>query len=788
LEAVVKQPKIALAMIVKYSEAGLLKDCLESITDHVDNIFLYINYADSPKQAEEAVAVAKHFNADYTVQKWTNFGDARNRSFAMVPKDYNFIIWLDTDDTVDNPEKLHQVALATPKHVSGVYMAYDYQHDAFGNVTVQHYVARMIRNDGTFKWSDKILHESLEPVRHCGKAMNDEVRVIHHADMERRDASLVRNIEMLEKEMKGEGSTPDPRTLFYLGSAYIDAHCTDEAKMLLKRYLELSGWAEERAQAWVHLGNIFDSEDDVEEARGCYIHALAENPKDPNPLVELAKLEMLGGMWEKAIEWLDMALAKKNDPMTTVNFGTETKYRAYMYLSDCYMSQGGQSIEKALEYAEKALEMRPDDVTQNYYDQVQEVIAQRDMAKGVVLALRELEKQKAITQSLTLIDSLPKSLQDNPLILRYKKRHSKPKVWKKNSAVIFTGNSVIGEWGPDVLEQGVGGSEEAVIRLSRQLKQQGYEVWVYGNPGLKTGDYDGVQWRNYWELNLADEFDVFIGWRMPWFFDIKINARKKYLWLHDVMDKEEFTKERLDNLDKVIVLSKYHRTLFPMIPDEKIFLSANGIDPEDFEKTDGKFKRDPHSIVYMSSHVRGLQLLYHVWPDVLKEVPDAQLKIFYGWSSYDAVNKGNPERMAWKQKMIDWEAELDNVHDYGKISQAQIVEEIQKAGVWAYPCPFPEISCISAMKAQAGGAIPVSSNFAALEETVQWGTKLKMKELNPKTPVGEWDDKELTAFKNALVSTLKDQDEAERQKMMAWSRTNQSWAVVASQWIKEWES
>lgn len=782
--------KIALAMICKASddEAILLQKCLESVQGHVDGIFIYLNHKDDEKPSEKAKKVAKQYATNYVVEKWTNFGDARNKSFSMVPEDYDFILWLDSDDTVYNPQKLKQVALATPKHIDGVYMGYDYQHDEFGNVTVKHYVARLVRNNGSFRWSSKILHESLEPVRHCGKAINEEVKVIHHADNERRDRSLLRNIEMLELELENE-PTPDPRTLYYLGTAYIDAGRLEESRELLESYLRLSGWAEERAQAWMHLATIYEYEENESEVKKCCLHALNENPKDPNPYVMMGKIEMNAKRWGSAVEWLTMALDKKADPMTTVNYSEENKYQSYMFMAECHLNMGGKSLDLAYEFAKKGLDMRPNDVTRGYFEHIEEIVNHREMVKGVVMTLKELEKEEQTEKLIGFISQLPDSIQDNPAILRFKKRHSKPKIWEKNSVVIFIGNSVLGEWGPWSLEEGIGGSEEAVIRLGKQLVKKGYQVTVYSTPGIRAGEYDGVTYQNYWEANLADTFDVFIAWRSPWFFDIKVDARKKYLWLHDVMEKEEFTPERIKNLDKVIVLSEYHRSLFPIIPDEKILLSANGIDPADFEKTDGKFKRDPHKVVYMSSHVRGLQLLYEIWPEVKEAVPEASLDIYYGWNSYDAVNKDNPERMTWKDMMVNWVKELKDVTDHGKVGQDKIVEEIQKSGVWAYPCPFPEISCITAMKSQSGGAIPVSSDFAALDETVQFGNKIHMKEVDPKIPIGQWNKEELKEFKESLIYWLTHPKAQEilRPKMMEWSRKNQSWKNVAEGWIKEFE-
>ena len=53
------------------------------------------------------------------------------------------------------------------------------------------------------------------------------------------------------------------------------------------------------------------------------------------------------------------------------------------------------------------------------------------------------------------------------------------------------------------------------------------------------------------------------------------------------MDKEEFIDERLENLDRIIFVSQYHRDLYPFIPEDKCFVSGNGITPEDFEELDG---------------------------------------------------------------------------------------------------------------------------------------------------------------------------------------------------------
>lgn len=792
--------KLAACLIVKGTadEAPLLDKCLRNLKKHVDQFFLDINAPEGTKPAKEVLDVAKKHKADVKQTIWTgDFVGARNANFARVPEEYDFILWIDSDDTIENPEKIKEVCAITPNTVDGIYIKYDYAHDEYDNITVSHWVARVVRNNDSFAWKSSFsnskvtVHETLNERRKVGKVMNEEFWVVHHADEKRRDRSLARNILILEQMLNDSKSNPDPRILYYLATHYVDANRLMEAKDLLEWYLTLSGWAEERSQAYVYLGMIYDAMQDLDKARGCYMRAVAENPNDPNPYVELGELEIRDQLWQKAVYWLEMAVAKKVDPMASVYRPMDSTYRAYKALSQAYANIGGKSLQKGQKWLTEALKLRPfDPELQDARKVLDQVVEIRDLTKATNQLIKKLKEDEETSKILPFLDALPTKMQDNPLVTSARNYYREPKVWPKKSIVILCGWGPLGNWGPKSMEKGLGGSEEAVIRIGRELWDAGYEVVVYGTPGEEAGNDEesGVVYKHYWEFNSKDTFDIFISWRSPEQFDKKINARKSYLWLHDVMDKEEFIDERLANVDRIIFVSQYHRDLYPFIPEEKCFVSGNGITPEEFIELDGKFERDPHRVIYMSSHVRGLQLIYEVWDDVKKAVPEATMDIYYGWGSYDTVNRSNPERMAWKEKMLHWVDKLDGVTDHGKIGHKQINEEIFKSGVWAYPCPFPEVYCITAVKAQAGGAIPVSSNFAALKETVKFGEILEMSPHDENTPVGEWNKEELEKFKQALIKVLKDPEyqESIRLQMMTWART-QSWAATATGWIKDFE-
>lgn len=833
--------KLAAILIVKGTddEAPHLKRCLENIMPHVDHVFLNINSPKGVQISKQLMRVVKFYSPNYLTFKksvWEgHFATARNQNLDMVTEDYDWIIWLDTDDTIDKPGKIRKVAEISNNYDS-VFVDYLYDYDEEMNPEMVHLVARMFKNNGSHRWKGRI-HETLIETRGVSQGATKDFIVIHHAEKGRTQQSFDRNIKLLEAQLKDESESPDPRTFFYLASVLMDAGQADRAFGMFSDYLQLSGWDQERSVALTKMGRILLDKGDRTGAKECFARAVAEDPVNPDPRVELGSLEVEFQRYDKAITWLEY-VEKMEKNLTTLERNPMTyTFRTYLLLAESYLNLGGKNLEKAVEYGQKALKYKKQNKdVKAWVKMIKSVAHDRELTKNILAVYKELKKGKETDKLKLLIDAVPKQLDDNPVFVRLRDQESFQ--WPDKSIAIMTGDTMIDEWGPWSLKEGIGGSEEAIIRLAPKLAKLGYQVVVFGKPGAPIfnddgvqvkgpGLIDGVMWRNYWEWNPADKYDVFIAWRAPYLFDRDIKANRKYLWLHDVMEPGEFTPTRLANLDKVMVLSKYHRSLFPMIPEDKIMLSGNGIDPEDFEqsglskeqleqtkasanarKIQGghkakvygttpdqerqwlqSIKRDPHKVFYGSSHVRGLAYLYEVWPDVLKAVPDATLDVYYGRDSYDAVHKGNPERLKWMDDMQMKAKTLKGVTDHGKVSQDAINQAIFRSGVWAYPCPFPEIYCITAIKAQAGGAVPVSSNFAALDETVQFGVKLKMQEQKEGAQIGLGDTKFLNQFRSELIKMLKNEklQETIRPRMMKWARS-QSWDKIARQWVLDIEN
>lgn len=172
------------------------------------------------------------------------------------------------------------------------------------------------------------------------------------------------------------------------------------------------------------------------------------------------------------------------------------------------------------------------------------------------------------------------------------------------------------------------------------------------------------------------------------------------------------------------------------------------------------------TVGYFSAYYRGLDCLLDMWPAIRKECPKAKLNIYYGWQSWDALG-GDPELKP--RILAKLEALKDQgVTEHGRVSHQELAKAMKKTNVWAYPTEFPEIHCITALKAQEAGCYPVVTNVAALQETVQCGDKIDVDNIYSNQYAQ-------SRFVKKVVAALK-----ENKKGTPVS--NVSWKDVAEQW------
>jgi glycosyltransferase involved in cell wall biosynthesis len=336
------------------------------------------------------------------------------------------------------------------------------------------------------------------------------------------------------------------------------------------------------------------------------------------------------------------------------------------------------------------------------------------------------------------------------------------------------------QWSPKSIDKGIGGSEEMVINMAKELAKNN-TVMVWNRCLDDEGVYDGVTYKNYDDFDVK-ETDILIVLRSPELIlkhhlD-KVKA-KKYLWLHDTINPLQVIPY-LIAVDGILTLSKWHQDYYLqcITPEfrDRIIQTRNAADYSFFDQ---KVKRDPYTIVYGSMYNRGLAELLTLWPKIKLAVPQAKLRIFYGWQTMEKLLSLSEFREY--KKHIDGLMDQEGITHLGRISHKEVAKEILSAGVWAYPCAgFNEVSCITAMKAQIGGAIPVVIPRAALNETVKYGIK---------SISGKETDDILNNWADSLIQVLRDTKGQEqfRKVMMKSVKEEFSFKKLAKSWEEMWK-
>lgn len=710
-----------------------------------------------------------------TYREWDkNFSNARNFNFEQADTDY--IFWMDADDDIQNPEGLKKL-IADHGDIDAFYMPYLYAFDESGNCIMQHPRERLIKNTKNLYWKGAV-HETLIPKEETMLSKGEcvDIAIVHRAKFEDAVDSHKRNVEILADEYNRDQEKTDPRTISYLAGELTALKRFQEAIKFYEKHIELSGWPEDKYLSWnkiaQNLVSLFMESGDtrlLQTAISALTEAMLMYPEIPDAYLTIGECYWHLKEWEKAIEWTNNGLSKKAPK--NLPYFDPTRYTIRPLPILAYAHLNCNDVDKAYAYMREAFTRAPKNpFVKDNFPFFEKVYNETRVFKNFVNIAKYLEDTDK-TSLTKLVAAIPKDLAGDDRFIQLRNRYSPAKIWGDKSVVIYCGLTAE-EWAPPSIVGGIGGSEEAVIYLSKELTKLGYEVTVFCACGDLEGDYDGVTYKNYWEFNKNDVYNIIISWRQN-IFPADVFGNRKLVWLHDVPFTNDWTTEAFEDVDKVIVLSNYHKSLFPNAPEDKIYVSTNGINVSDFIAVDKKeIHRNGNRIIYGSSYNRGLEHILDIWPEVIKECPLAELHIFYGWNTFDAMNGSNEDLMRWKKNLIE-KMKQPGVHDHGRVGHKKLLEEYAKSSIWAYPTFFKEINCITAIKAQASGCFPVYHNLYALKDTVHFGA-----------PVEKQDDQAMiNEFKEYLISALKEGiPEDERSNMMQSTRSIYDWSDIAKDW------
>lgn len=552
---------VALCMIVK-DEVNEVQNTLR----HAYPFFDEIHVAVSDKAAYEVFNnwVELPTNVNLYYREWNNrFDEARNYVQEKVKADYWF--WLDSDDIFDFNVIPQLVEIADNGNYDQILLPYNYAQDEQGNSIALHWRERLMRTSHPFVWKGWIHETPITDVPFRGHRVNAEV--IHKPAADHTLESLERNHKIL---LEAVAATDDPRYQMYLGTSHHARGEYGEAVEILDKFTKVSGSAEDIYRALSCMSECAYHMKHYTAAINYALQAAALIPEYPGAYYLLAQWEAEQENWTEALEWVKVSETKP-DPNTLAVHDPTSRDRARLIAAQCEAMR--KNYNAALKWLRK---VSPDNPTR---DELEELFINEADAETFITMLPKLRKY--FESDKDLYSALCYDMRFDTRLRGLRELAEEPRTWSDKSIVILCGES-FEEWGPHTLDKGMGGSEEAVIYLSRALAKQGYEVTVYGAVEEKV--IDGPEGTNVpvylpWrEFSTQDNYNVFVAWRAPEFTE-HVKAKVKIADIHDVLEHE-----RMKPYGDVtyFVKSNYHRSLYPELPDEKFKVVGNGIEKGQF--------------------------------------------------------------------------------------------------------------------------------------------------------------------------------------------------------------
>ena len=337
------------------------------------------------------------------------------------------------------------------------------------------------------------------------------------------------------------------------------------------------------------------------------------------------------------------------------------------------------------------------------------------------------------------------------------------------------------------------GSELAVNEMANALSRKGFSVYIFSDINTKTEVRYCLSGRNpqYMPISKSKEeeyiapsmpgwvgsfdslllshagkysLDHLIVWRTPKVEGYKFQnyAPKVSFWSHDMAVQRSLSFSFTPHV--VYALTDWHiSNLRSRYGNLNYIKGCNGTGVDlsiPIKRRHGK------TVGWYSNWARGLNNLLEIWPDVLREVPDAKLRVGYGRQTWGLLEEKEIDKLEMKIKEM-------NVTMLGMLPYQRMLEELEKESVIAYCChDHPgETFSIVMVACQQLGCIPLVRRVEGMKETVsaQDGDLLNIDE-----------------YKNKLISILKtDEDELyplrdkyrEATKHYTWDEAANTWSL-----------
>lgn len=304
---------------------------------------------------------------------------------------------------------------------------------------------------------------------------------------------------------------------------------------------------------------------------------------------------------------------------------------------------------------------------------------------------------------------------------------------KNNPTVIFYNACNIPFDGESIQKKPISGSETAIIQLAKNLKSLGWNSHVFCNTTTENLFY-GVNYYSYKSIrgglrkiieDTKKDVEVFVSCRdvRPFLGRRPPSVKKTVLWIQDMPSKGyNHLLKAIINIDYLFFVSKFQADAFQQyfngqIPEDKIFLTRNGIDENNF-KFNSAIKKIRGRCIYTTTPFRGLDILLKMWPKIKEKVPKCELYVYSDMSIYD--QEETPEIKRIFEIGRDLSKKYD-IHFFKPVKQEELAKVLMKSDVMLYPNHFQETFCITAIESIKARTPVITTRLGALPETIREG-------------------------------------------------------------------
>ncbi len=291
-------------------------------------------------------------------------------------------------------------------------------------------------------------------------------------------------------------------------------------------------------------------------------------------------------------------------------------------------------------------------------------------------------------------------------------------------------------------DPGIGGSETALVEISKRLGVRGHDVTVYAPIMDDTTDDGPTRWL---PLEAADfrEKGVWYVARAPHSLDRFGPISGQSIWLRcDDISYGQFphmtaiTPHRAGKMDWMLTMSPVHRRSmleqYPFLDSKRVLSMGGGIDSDRISKLDPE-ERDPYRLIWTSSPDRGLDVMLDIFQKAREFEPRLHLHIHYGWDNCDKAIAADPKHPTARLKAKIMAMDQTNVIWEGRTTKTALYKSYMQSNLWVYPTSFLETCCVACMEAQAMGAIPITNPTWGLGHNVGHGVLIRGRNDDPLT-------------------------------------------------------